>query len=133
MVYNEVLMAKAIPIETTLTVPEAAKVLKCSTKTVYRLISKRAIPFVKLGYRTVRLPSQGVEEFIGKMNAASRPTPGRWWVERGEYYPEQMTVAYNKILAYIRDDGDEVLECRLQFETVRGRTYIAKLITTSRR
>lgn len=47
-----------------LTVKELAGILRCSTYNVYRLMKKRAIPYLKIAGGTVRFQADDIEAWI---------------------------------------------------------------------
>lgn len=53
-----------------LTVKEAAELLNCSASTTYKLIWSGNIPHIKLGSRTVRVPRQGLVDWIAQHQLA---------------------------------------------------------------
>jgi len=113
-------------VDESLTVAEAAKKLNCSERTVYRLIQKRAISFVKLGYRTVRLSARAVDQFI-ESGGVEKIWRGRSeWLDR-VYKPLDLPLAHAKLAEHIRRDGQEIVECLLQFRTADGRIYKARI------
>lgn len=110
-----------------LTVAEAAEKLNCSERTIYRLIQKRSIPFVKLGYRTIRLPARAVDEFITSGGLTPKIRQGHTeWLDR-VYKPMELPVAHAKLTEHIRRAGEEIIDCVLEFKTAHGRTYRAKI------
>lgn len=60
---RSVTKAERTPPQTLKTVKETAEILRCSTRTVWRLISLRAIRPVRLG-RAVRIDPKSVEALI---------------------------------------------------------------------
>jgi excisionase family DNA binding protein len=54
-----------------LTVPEAARVLGISPRSVYRLVGMRAIPSVRLGTRRIAIPRRELDAWASEQAAAS--------------------------------------------------------------
>ena len=104
-----------------LTVDQAAAKLNCSSRTVYRLIQRRAIPFVKLGYRTIRLPVRGINDFIQTGGKAKLSKPRANWKPNMTCHPAELSAAYWDFMRYIERGGDRVVSCVLHFRTAQGK------------
>jgi excisionase family DNA binding protein len=120
-------MAQSVLAET-LTVAEAAERLSCSERTVRRLIALQAIPCIRLGYRTLRISRQELEDYIGNTGRRKeRHIKGGEWLNRA-YRPSELSTAYAKVTDQIRRREDEVLNCCLQFYTKRKKAYFVEVL-----
>jgi len=49
-----------------LTVPEVAKILKCSERTVWRYIDSKKLKVIRISYKIIRVAENDLKDFISK-------------------------------------------------------------------